>query len=346
MTIKAVIGFYPGTAWHAYQKLLANALSKDGYDVVQGDDFNDSALAETAQDILHFHWIERLWDGKSYLGRIKCLIGVWRYLVKAKELNKIIVWTVHNHEPHQAPSILDKIGLRLFCWYADIIACHSHWSKNWIMKASLNSVSPIVVYHGNFKGVFHGVEDNRRLKLEKGLVSDMLCVGMIGEIRPNRGHEMAIRLINQLDDVQLLIAGRIKDKRYLDDLKKMVAQNKKQNVIFQVGNLSDQEYNDYTACSDVCLLPYHNITTSGALMSSWTIGTPVITSNLDYFKEMIPADSLTDTVFCLSDEDSLLEIISSYKQRNWLQLRQATLMKAASYDWDIVVQPMLKRLNM
>jgi beta-1,4-mannosyltransferase len=339
------IGFYPGTAWHAYQKLLAEALEKGGYEVVQGDDFSDKALCKTDQTILHFHWIERLWDGPSYLGRIKCLIGVWGYLRKAKRLNKTIVWTVHNHEPHQAPSVLDKIGVRMFCWYADVIACHSHWSKNWIMKASVNTVSPIVVYHGNFKGVFHGVEDNRSLKQREGLATNKLCVGMIGEIRPNRGHELAIRLVNQLDDVQLLIAGRIKDTIYLDALIKMVAQDKRQNVIFKVGNLSNQEYNDYSACSDVCLLPYHSITTSGALMSAWTIGTPVIASDLDYFKEMIPSVSQTDAIFSLNDEDNLLEIVCSYKQRNWLKLRQDTLMKAASYDWDIVVQPMLKHLK-
>lgn len=345
MSPSSKVGFYPGTKWHAYQKLLARALTNCGYDVVQGDEFNDNALATTDQDVLHFHWIERLWDGPSYLGRIKCLLGVWRYLRKAKRLKKLIVWTVHNHKPHQNPSVLDSIGVRLFCWYTDIIACHSDWSKGWIQSRSIKKIEPVVVYHGNFDGVFFGVADNRMLKKSYCLDENKLCLGMIGEIRPNRGHELAIKVANLLPNTQLLIAGRCKDEAYLKRLKQQILPTRLNDITIRVGDLSDKQYNELSACADVCLLPYHNVTTSGALLSSWTIGTPVITSRLPYFEEMIPIDCSINSTFDLDSEQELIQQVSSYTSQNWLELREKTLAKAVEYDWDTVVKPLVARMQ-
>jgi beta-1,4-mannosyltransferase len=346
MTKKKTIGFYPGTSWHAYQKLLATELFKAGFNVVEGDDFTNEALKNTNQDILSFHWIERFWEKGTYFQRVKCLLGVWRYLCQAKALGKIIIWTVHNHQPHQNPSFLDKIGVQIFCWHAHIIACHSQWSKGWIKKASIKNVSPIVVYHGNFSGVFKGISDNRNLKKSLGLSTKLLCIGMIGEIRPNRGHELAINVINNFSNVQLLIAGRCKDALYLKELQNLIHKSSNNKIIIKVGNLSDSEYNEFVAVTDASLLPYHNVTTSGALMSSWTIGTPVIASDLPYFTEMISKGGSADSTFSLNNEAELIELIKQYTELDWLQVRRDTLQNAEHYRWDLVVKPLIEKLNL
>ena len=38
---RPLIGFYPATNWHAYQKAMAQALEKNGFEVKIGHEFTD-----------------------------------------------------------------------------------------------------------------------------------------------------------------------------------------------------------------------------------------------------------------------------------------------------------------
>lgn len=339
-----VIGFYPGTKWHAYQQEMAEALSQFGYEVVQGDDFTDQSLIKTSQDILHFHWIERLWDAPTWFGKLKCLMGCIFYLRKAKALNKMIVWTVHNHLPHQNSNIFDWLGLLVFTSYADVIACHSQWSKTWLQKFSIKNITPIIVPHGNFSNMYQPVIDNASLKQQYDFKQNRLLLGMVGEIRPNRGHEEAILAVQRLEGkVQLLIAGRCKDQTYLSELKNMAMHS--DNVIFIAENLSDQKYNDLIAASDITLLPYKSITTSGALLSSWSIGVPTITSDLPYFEELKPKNWWAGSTYELGNIDSLVSVISKYSDGYSLKFREAALEESKNYSWDKVIIPLVEALE-
>jgi beta-1,4-mannosyltransferase len=344
MNKNQVIGFYPGTKWHAYQQQMACALKKQGYEVVEGDDFNDQSLLKTSQNILHFHWIERLWDASTWFGRLKCLLGCALYLRKAKKLHKTIVWTVHNNLPHQDSNIFDWLGILVFTNYADVIACHSEWSKAWLQKFSLKKISPIIVWHGNFAGIYEPVINNSSLKDQYSFCQDTLLLGMVGEIRPNRGHEEAILAAQKLGTkVQLLIAGRCKNEAYLHQLKDLA--QKSDNVIFVAENLTDQKYNDLIAVSDITLLPYKSITTSGALLSSWTIGVPTITSDLAYFEELKPENWLAGSTYELGSVDSLVSVITKYLGDYSHRFREAAREESALYSWDKVIVPLVVALD-
>jgi len=339
-----VLGFYPGTKWHAYQHAMAGALSKHGYEVVKGDDFTDQSLIKTSQNILHFHWIERLWDAPTWFGKLKCLLGCIFYLRKAKELNKTIVWTVHNHLPHQDSNIFDWFGILVFTSYADVIACHSKWSKAWLQKFSIKKISPIVVSHGNFSSIYQSVIDNTSLKEQYNFKQDSLLLGMVGEIRPNRGHEEAILAAQQLGSkVQLLIAGRSKDQEYLTELKHIALSS--DNITFIAENLSDQKYNDLIALADITLLPYKSITTSGALLSSWSIGVPTITSDLPYFEELKPKNWLAGSTYERGNVDSLVSVIAKYLGVYSTRFREAAWEESKNYSWDKVIIPLVESLE-
>ncbi|MBC6986907.1 glycosyltransferase family 4 protein [Alteromonas sp. BZK5] len=344
------IGFYPATNWHAYQKAMAQALEKNGFEVKVGHEFTDDALISSQESVVHFHWIERFWEGGTFFEQLKSLIGVWRFIKKAKRLGKVLVWTVHNHKPHGRVTWADWAGVRLFCFYSDIVACHSEWSKNWIENLVVTKAKVCIVYHGNFNNVFVPVTDNTQLKKKFGIEKGKICIGLVGEIRPSRGHELALEAIKNVNNSQLLIAGRCKDEAYLALLYERInAYGLSDRVKLVCKNLTDTEFNEYLAAADVSLLPYKDITTSGALLASWTVGTPVIASRLPYFVEMTKGRGSIGNVFDINSPSSLIGLLkklsNGYTHEHWVMLRKRTLDEANQYDWDRVVLPLVLELK-
>jgi glycosyltransferase involved in cell wall biosynthesis len=341
MTNVRQIECHPGYGWHAYQECFAQAVAPHGFVSKAGGEFSSAMLRESSADILHFHWIERLWDTPSLLGKVKCLVGIYRYLRLAKQLNKKIMWTVHNHYPHENNSFIDRVGLALFAKFSDLIITHSEWSKAWIIKRFSQAVKPIVMPHGNFKYVFSSVAGNKALLTDFGLSPEKFTSGMIGVIRPNRGHELAIEVAKTILDTQLIIVGRNNDKAYFNDLKKLAAGC--DNIVIREVDLSNDRYNELVALCDVVLLPYSDITTSGALLSSWTIGTPVITSNLPFFAEFC---AQTNAGISLSYNTALeLKVaIEEFVILERSSTRENAIKEADKYDWEAVVKPVTKHM--
>ncbi len=347
---RPLIGFYPATNWHAYQKAMAQALEKNGFEVKIGHEFTDKALMASKESVIHFHWIERFWEGGTLFQQLKSIIGMLRFMKRAKRLGKVIVWTVHNHKPHGRVTWADWVGARLFCFYSDIVACHSEWSKKWIESSMMTRAKVCIVYHGNFNKTFIPVEDNTKLKKRFGIKEKQICIGLVGEIRPNRGHELALESLRNVENAQLLIAGRCKDKAYLALLAERITNYGLGDRVRLVSkNLTDTEFNEFLAISDISLLPYKDITTSGALLASWTVGTPVVASRLPYFSEMIKENDNIGQLFDINSSRSLTstlkELSDKYTHEHWIEKRKQTLEEAKKYDWNRVIRPLVTEIK-
>jgi glycosyltransferase involved in cell wall biosynthesis len=106
--------------------------------------------------------------------------------------------------------------------------------------------------------------------------------------------------------------------------------------------LSDQEFADLTAASDVSLLPYSNVTTSGALMASWTLGTGVIASDLPFFRELIPTPGPAGRLFHVGDAGNLAETIRAYLSIPRAERCEAAGREARKYNWPDCVMPVVR----
>lgn len=336
--LNKTISCIPGQGWHAYQDAFYSALSSYGFTVEREMHFSNKALSNNQSQILHFHWIERLWESPTYIKRIKNILGVRQYLKLAKKLKKKIVWTVHNHYPHENGSWLHGFGLRLFAKYSDVIICHSQWSKDWIESHFKVRGSIVVMPHGNFENVFSFRPTDVNTRKQYGLASNKVTLGMVGVIRENRGYEHALSLIKKLgDSFQLLIIGRCTNNVYLQTLKECIAGQL--NVSIIVKNLSDAEYNSAVASIDLMLQPYSSITTSGALLSSWTIGTPTATSALPFFKEFAPTQQNAGFYWSLDDPDEFIRKFSAFSKFPLAETREAARIESLKYNWDRIIIP-------
>lgn len=317
-----------------------------GIEVQPGPEFTDRALVERAAEMdgVHFHWIEHLWDARSSLQRWRLLLGLSSYCRLARRLGKRILWTVHNHAGHEGVRWGDGFGFRTIARAADLIIVHSRWSGGHIRRMYRPAGEIACMPHGNFDGLYEPRRTPAEARAAYGLDDDRPVCGMIGGIRPYRGHELAIETVRQMGGrCQLLIAGHSLDERYRRRIMEIAACCP--YIACHTGKLTDTQYAEMVCACDVILLPYWDITGSGALLSAWTLSRPVIMSDLPFFREFRPDDDAAGLIMGSRTSASLTECIGRMLTIPAAIRGAAARAEADKYHWHKVVKPVAEVLR-
>ena len=279
--------YYPAVE-HGYLSGFNGAMAEHGFIFEKGPNLTPGMIRRHKKEFdgVHFHWIEHVLSHRSRIYRALSLVNLWRSLPLLKSLDKKVIWTVHNHAPHE-PDWAFEIGRDMVVKAAELVITYSPWSTN-LVREELDVPCPIVeVWHGNFKGT-HGPERTAAQAREYfGVDPDKFVVGILGNVRAYRGHDIAIEAMKHVpDDVQLLIAGGSEFPDQVEEVHQLAKNVPSVKFDFREP-LSDIEYAEAILACDAVLLPYRDITSSGALLSAWTVGRPVITTRLSYFEEYL-----------------------------------------------------------
>ena len=326
-----------------YLPLFYGALNPHGVVPVATMSNKVEWLATHHADVLHFHWPETFWrrDFGRLVGRAR---GVWNareYLRIARSEGLKVVWTVHNHEAHDGRGWLDALGYRILAREADLIICHTRWSADAVVKTYQPTGKVIVMPHGNFDGVYPVPRPRAVVAAELGFNPERPIVSCLGHIRQYKGLELACRAVARLGaEVQLLIAGPPRRGYNLQPLRH--ATGALPNAVLLDRWTTNQEFADFTASSDAVLLPYTEVTTSGVLLSAWTLGSGVICSDLPFFRELLPEPTDAGQLFKANDSESLAEAIRSYLTIPRDLRIAAALRQARTSSWATCVRPVVQ----
>ena len=271
-----------------YQKLFYDALGETGGDLVGVLTPDDRWLQDNVGriDAIHFHWPESLWRdrGNSWLGKLRGVVGLTRYLRLAAKLGIKRIWTMHNLDHHEGSNWVDRLGYRQLAKNSDLIICHSQHAKKALQKRDRPRAPIVVMNHGSYDGVYPSPRPQGEVLRSLGLDPDKPVVCCVGLLRPYKGFDTALRAVVELDgEVQLIVAGEPGesfDSSIFDEV------DVEQGVVKIFRRISDQEFSDIVNASEAVLLPYRQITGSGALLAAWTLKRGVIVSDLQYFREI------------------------------------------------------------
>lgn len=347
------LAYFPNLPQNPYQRLFYAALAPHGIsarplEVINDADLRRQAAGPDGPQALHLHWLEGLIGEGSTTQRLRCIISLHRYLRTARGLGLRILWTVHNHQRHDGYRRVDHWGQRVVARVAEVIITHSQWSAGWVQERFHPRGRIVVMPHGNYDGCYPPREignAERALMLGKvGLDASRPVAGMIGAVRPYRGHEEAIAAIHCLAGrVQLLVAGWEFNPGYSASLRQQAAGGPGR-VAFHLAGIPDEEYARLVRACDVILLPYERVTSSGAILSAWTLARPVVANDLPFFREFLGALPGAGLVAPARDTQTFAAVIEKLLAIPPAQRQAAARAQADRYAWDKVVQPVVAAL--
>ena len=333
------ISSFPGQSQNPYLDLFYGALAPHGVERVEAFRLSPRWLLARRKevDVLHFHWPEWLWDGSSEPSA-RAFVKLQIVLVMAGILGIKRVWTVHNLEVHEGKDGSDRVGQRLLARWCDLLIVHSAHTAEQV-RARLHPRGPVVVMpHGNYEG--HYPEPRPRavalagLGLEEG--NPLVCC--VGWLRDYKGLDIACDAAARLgESVRLVIAGPPHRSFDLDTLTRRVAKSPNVHLIPRL--LDDQELVDLISVSEAVVLPYRQITGSGALLAAWTQGRGVVASDLDFFREALPVDSEAGILFETGRADALAQALSTYLAIPHEARCRAARERAEDFAWERCVLP-------
>lgn len=236
-------------------------------------------------DALHFHWPEVIWRGPSGRVTAKSLIDFTRLLTETRRMKRPIFWTVHNLRPHEGAATGDRLGGLLLGRFADLLICHDPQTAKKARARFHPRGEVVVMPHGNYGNAFPPSRPADGVRRELGLDPGRPLLSIIGLLRGYKGFDVALAALRDLPGVQLLIAGTPHETFDLGALKAAAAAQSDVHIVAR--RLSEQELSDYHGASDLVLLPYRNITGSGALLTALTLHRAVVTSDLPFFSWML-----------------------------------------------------------
>ena len=294
-------------------------------------------------DGLHIHWPEGLWRRRTHgslAAQLKKTLSLRRVLRAARAAGLKIIWTIHNHSHHEGSTWLDRYCYRLLAAHVDLFICHSRWSAGVITAAYRPSGRVIVMPHGSFPGVYPQPRSREVVLRDLGLSADRPTICAVGNIRIYKGLDVARDAVVRLNGaVQLIIAGRTSGRPVdVEDLRRSLTAANCGIVIDRP--LSTQEFADVVSVSEAVLLPYRNITTSGVLLTAWTLGRGVVASDGPYFTEIAAPEPDAARLFATGDAGAMSDAIREYLTIPAGRRTAAATRMAGLYAWDRCVQPL------
>lgn len=339
-----IIASLPNRSTNPYLRLFYSALGEYGVERHPDAWFSLRWLwgQRNAVHAVHFHWPEQLWNGvREPTARSLCKLLA--FLSMARALGVRVIWTAHNVQPHEPTFGADTLGLRIIGRFADLVICHDAAARDTVRRRHRPRGRVVVMPHGNYDGVYPAPRPAALVRQEWGLDPRKPVVACVGHLRSYKGFDVACEAAARLgDEAQVLIAGAPHPTFDPAPLAERVAGLP--NAVLVQRRLTDRDYADLVNASDLVLLPYHRVTGSGALLAAWSLGKPVVASDLGYFRSMVPEGGYAGALFRTNDAGACASAVRRILRIDPQERERAARAEAARYPWAQCVRPVADAL--
>jgi len=291
---------------HEYINRLKSSLEKIDVKVKILKPFHYSSLTNIAKilfsrtkgyRIIHVHWL--------YIFPFSFVMKWFYYLCKIIGIK--VIWEMHDILPHKYTEA-DRKNYKWFYEKSDAIIFHSESdidrSKE-ILKVDV-SKRHIVIPHGNFNELYENRISKKEARKILNIPEDKKAILCFGLIRRYRGYEYLIEATKDMQDTIVIVAGKLIEK---DVYKKLIDyENKLLNLRVFAKWIPKDEIQIYFNASDIIVLPYTSITTSGVIPLAYAFSKPVITTDIGGLRDVV--DEGTGILVPPQDAEALREAIN------------------------------------
>ena len=334
--------FYPNYSRdNPYQLLLYSACKQKGIRCTPSkiEDVVSSKM-KISNSIFHLHWTAPiLRPAKNQTDAINLKNEFIHMIDKFKKKGGKFIWTIHNILPYNASFENEEVKLRKeIIKRADKIHIHSSAALTKVEGMfPISKDKSVIINHGNYIGVYPNKKDRENSKRKLGIDKNDFVFLYFGQIRPNKGLSNMIKtfhdITNEEKNIKLIIAGKPKPPLKSGDLKILVQNNR--NIILHEKYIKNRDIQSYFNASDIVILPFENVLTSGSVMLALSFSRPVIVPNIDTLREVIK-DSYNGWIYNTNKTHDLKQIIKKclgYDRQELIQFNKNAFDMAFKYDW-------------
>ncbi len=355
-----------GIQINPYLRLLEDGLRAAGGDVRRVPLLTPADLCPPAMpDIVHFHWLDRYapvpvvllrrFHGKRDLARrlVRRVVEsvanamVIRELRRRRQLSRLfaqleryraqggrLVYTIHNLEPHEEVGRVDAWGMGRMMALADGIHVHDRSTADALAKMTGRTTGVRVIPHGHYIGSYPCTVDREEARRILGLPSESFVYLNLGLMRPYKGLEELLLAFAANPDpaLRLMIAGKPADPAYAERLRRLALDDPR--VQLHPRFIAPEEVQFFMNAADACVLPYRQITTSGAAILAFSFGLPVIAPVIGAFPHLVaPGRGI---LYRPEDPDGLPAALTRAKTTSWGDRRSEIRDWVAQFDWTTI----------
>lgn len=230
-------------------------------------------------DIVHINAV-------NPINAIECmLINLINYIKKKKVK---VIYHAHGIIPNEIKfgykySISYRVSEKLLFKYSNKVILVS----DLLYKTALQYYNS---YSSKFVIINNGISYNKEFFKIKKLISSkskILKILFVGNIEKIKGLDRIIQLMSELENSQLNIVGKIKDKPYFENILLKYNLLFKEKKVIYLGELKNNKLYDMYVSSDILVLPSLYDSYPSVVLESLMSGTPVIISNMVGTKDII-----------------------------------------------------------
>ena len=264
---------YQSNLSSSIEKLCTNVYFSEGYVELP------VSIIKYRPHILHIHWTYPFMLANSKIGTILMSTGFLFQLVVLKLLGIKIIWTAHNIVDHERRNnkSLEIFFTRIMVRLCDRIIVHCSSAKAEVERIYKKDSSYIdIIPHGNYIGQYENKISSEEARKKLNLNRDDIVFLNFGQIRPYKGILELIDTFKKFPskNIKLIIAGKPIDTELTSEILKRCKDD--DNIRTFLEFIPDKDIQIYMNASDIVVLPYKDILTSGSMILAMSFAKPII----------------------------------------------------------------------
>jgi glycosyltransferase involved in cell wall biosynthesis len=238
--------------------------------------------------LVHLHWVFGFsLPGGARLPFLRRLARLWfaLWLRTIRVLGMRLVWTAHNVLPHAQVFSDDAAARRALVRASDLVLVHSPAVLAELAALGAAARRATVIPHGPFGPT--APDAPLRLPGSGDQVRQFL---FFGKVEKYKGVDELLAAVAALPDdvpMRLTVAGQCDDPALRSRLR-LLTRTASGRVVLRLERVPEAEVTGLLAASDVVVLPFRRITTSGSAMLALAHGRPLVVPDLAALAELPP----------------------------------------------------------
>lgn len=311
----SIVSIPPPSSRNTYQRLLYEQLWRHGLTLAPGASLTVGWLRRHRGSgmIVHFHWPHLGYAPGGHTGGTPEGLELWLAvalfgvrLAAARAFGYRVVWTVHEVYPPDLPGLAHRVAANLLALASTRLIVHDQPTMDACRRLLSAAGKLTLIPHASYLGVYPRRRPGVQVRDELSLGEARFVFLYFGMIRPYKELPLLLtafeRTRHELPDIGLVIAGESLDDGLSREIEEAATRDPRITPI--LGFVPDHEVAELFDAADACVYPRGDGGTTGTVVLSLSLDTPVIAADTPGYRELL-GDERAGWLFAPHDAESL-----------------------------------------